>query len=344
MLHSSKRNGTSNGLSQRLVVALAVAFSLLLPAACTGAGETPPATPPAGGPAFWDHWGDGRAEMASYDLVFPRYGQTREGTAVTVFVTETFSDAQRVKTDRTGLPVGESYPVMKLNLVIDFPTGVYDYNIMTSAFVALAPATGRGEGHPVKVSTSVQEWCGHVYEQALFHDASIRIASHSYFEGEADQEFSVDYPAGAIAEDALLHWARGLAAPKLKPGETRKVPALRSLLYSRLRHVPPALDEAILSRGSDPRMVQVPAGSFEVEVLTAEVRRDLGAGDKPLVTKWTFYVETAYPHRLVEWETDDGLSASLVASERLAYWKMSGPGGESHLKDIGLTPRPPRTP
>jgi len=40
------------------------------------------------GDGFWKHWGDGRAEVASYDLTYPRYGELRSGTAVTVFVTE----------------------------------------------------------------------------------------------------------------------------------------------------------------------------------------------------------------------------------------------------------------
>ncbi|HNF59796.1 MAG TPA: hypothetical protein PLN89_09495, partial [Elusimicrobiota bacterium] len=37
------------------------------------------------GDAFWKHWGDGQAEVAGYDLVFPRYGHPRRGVAVAVF-------------------------------------------------------------------------------------------------------------------------------------------------------------------------------------------------------------------------------------------------------------------
>src|SRR6056297_3157419 len=95
---------------------------------------TPEFDSPELGSDFWDHWGDGRAEVSSYDLVYPRYGAPREGTAVTIFVTETFDPEQRVKSEGA-----EGVSVMKLNLIQDFPTGVYDYHLMTSAFVALEP-------------------------------------------------------------------------------------------------------------------------------------------------------------------------------------------------------------
>ena len=86
---------------------------------------------PAG---FWDHWGDGQAEIASYTLSQRRYGELRSGEAVLVTVTETLTAAQRVKSDG-GHP--DEFPVIKLNEVRDFQTGLYDYNALTSAFLAL---------------------------------------------------------------------------------------------------------------------------------------------------------------------------------------------------------------
>ncbi|MEM9883181.1 MAG: septum formation inhibitor Maf, partial [Planctomycetota bacterium] len=87
--------------------------------------------PPAYGEDFGAVWYDGRAEMASYRLTYPRYGELREGTAVAVTVTEPFNGEQRVKADAVG---DETYGVLKLNLMEDFPTGVYEYNLMTSVF------------------------------------------------------------------------------------------------------------------------------------------------------------------------------------------------------------------
>src|SRR5207249_3206702 len=83
---------------------------------------------------FWSTWGDGKAELDGYALTQPRYGELRAGTAVLIFVTEDFSDSARVKADPGKHPASDVYPVLKLNFVRDFQTGIYDYNVMTSTF------------------------------------------------------------------------------------------------------------------------------------------------------------------------------------------------------------------
>jgi len=115
------------------------------------------------GEAFWSHWGDGQAEIATYDLTMPRYGEARAGSAVAIFVTEPFSAETRVK---AGGSVGKAdrFQAIKLNLVKDFATGIYDYNTMLSAFVAVESSAGMIAGQPAKLSYSSQEWCGHVYQ------------------------------------------------------------------------------------------------------------------------------------------------------------------------------------
>ena len=134
------------------------------------------ATPPAYDATFDQHWKDGKAELASYDLVVPRYGEDHVGTAVTVIVTEPFNDALRVKSDRGG---PGSFGALKLNLVEDFPTGIYDYNVMTSVFVATqpTPTKGLGPGDVTKISYSSQEWCGQAWHQAVFRPTTTPTAS-----------------------------------------------------------------------------------------------------------------------------------------------------------------------
>lgn len=298
-------------------------------------GAPAPAAAARFGDAFWSRWGDGQAEVSSYDLTYPRYGELRSGTAVTIFVTETFSESARVKADPGVHPASDEFPVMKLNLVQDFPTGIYDYNLMTSAFAALAPRAGRPEGNAAKVSFSAQEWCGHVWLQLLPDRNGIRETFHSYFDGEGDQSRTLDYPDDGILEDTLLLWARGFAAPFLEPGETRKVPVLRSAEIARLTHVPVEWERAELSRSADARSVTVPAGTFPVETLTAKL-----AGGR----SWEILVETAEPRRIVRWSGGDGRVAELVAGERLPYWRMNGGHFRDSVEKIGLTPRPPRTP
>lgn len=280
------------------------------------------------GDAFWSHWGDGLAEVASYDLVHPHYGAERRGTAVAIFVTEAFDAEQRVKVNS-----GEGVLVMKLNLVEDFPTGVYDYNLMTSAFVALEPALGRPAGTPYKISFSAQEWCGQSWQQWLFDPASIRRTAHSYFQDEADEESVISLHPKGVAEDALWHWARGFSGPMLEPGgkaDLRMLPAMKRLRQS---HEDPGWVAATLTRSSAPETIEVPAGSFEVEKFTAS---------SPGFSR-AFFVEAAAPHRIIRWETSEGETAELVGAERMEYWKMNGPDSESAVERLGLSPRPPRT-
>jgi len=319
----------------RARVSFAIALAALLCVAFLARDAAPPAPPSPFGDAFWKHWGDGKGELAAYDLVFPRYGEIRHGVAVTIFVTETFSNSLRVKSDPGRHPASDEFPVMKLNLVEDFATGIYDYNLLTSSFVALAPVNGRSAGAPTKVAFSSQEWCGGLWSQLLFDAASARWTLHCYFDGEADQAKTLPVPADALSGDTVFLWARGLAAPFVSPGERREIPFLRSIENARLVHKPVDVLRATLSRETGTTRVTVPAGAFEVQRCSVEI-----AGG----ATWKFAVEAAEPHRIVEWETSDGEKATLLGSDRLEYWKLHGNGQESFLARLGLKPRPPRTP
>src|SRR5688572_25287753 len=99
-------------------------------ALCTGVAARSAAADP-----FWSAWGDGKAELDGYRLVQPRYGTVRKGHAVLIFVTEDFSDSLRVKADPGKHPASDVYPVLKLNAVRRFQTGIYDYSVLTSTFV-----------------------------------------------------------------------------------------------------------------------------------------------------------------------------------------------------------------
>ena len=285
--------------------------------------------------SFWAHWGDGLAELSAYDLTFSRYREPRRGTAVAIFVTETFSNELRVKADPGVHPALDEFPVMKLNLVEDFPTGIYDYNLMTSSFLALSSTNGLPAGSPTKVSFTSQEWCGHVYSQLLFNPNAIRQTTHSYFDKEADWQSEITYPPDGIAEDALWFWARGMSAPLLEPGGSAKVILLMSLQNSRVIHEEIAWRAATLSRSEGTEPITVPAGSFIVDKWIAAVE---GGPAR------TFYVETDSPHRIIKWETTDGELAEMLGSVREPYWKMNGNEYRSAVEGLGLSPRPLRTP
>jgi hypothetical protein len=282
---------------------------------------------------FWQQWGDGKAELSSYTLTQPRYGHLHAGSVVLVYVTEDFADDLRVKADPGKHPAGDVYPVLKLNVVRDFQTGIYDYNLETSTFVRTDPPSG-APWPLVKSSFSAQEWCGHVYQHWIARGGKLEGVAHSYFDGEADQAPSLDLPAGGIVEEQLPILVRGLRGEWLGPGESRTVPFLRSAMRSRLGHTKPAWGRARVTRAVEPEALETALGARRAIRYTVEEQ-----GPGAVATTW--WVEAAEPKRLLAWRGSDGEEAKIRGSARLAYWTMHDPGDEKHLAEIGLpVPKP----
>ncbi|MGB5418410.1 septum formation inhibitor Maf, partial [Algibacter sp.] len=183
--------------------------------------EKPITQKPKISPEFKAYWYAGEAEISSYKLEQARYGEIREGKAVLVFVTEDFLPDTQVKADTK---TANNIPILKLNTTKNFVTGVYPYSIMQSTFYPVV-----NTNHALKVSLSMQEWCGHVYTQ-LNNRRQFEITSHSYFDGEADKNFKLEQ---AILENEL--WTKLRIDPKSLP--TGNLNIIPSLEYSRLRHI-----------------------------------------------------------------------------------------------------------
>ncbi|MFV9550676.1 septum formation inhibitor Maf [Algibacter sp. PT7-4] len=172
-------------------------------------------------PEFKNYWYTGKAEISSYKLEQARYGKIREGHAVLVFVTEDFLPKPQVKADNQN---PTNIPILKLNATKNFVTGIYPYSIMQSTFYPVVNTK-----HALKVSASVQEWCGHVYVQ-LNNREQFEINSHSYFEGEADAAFKINK---TILENEL--WTKLRINPQSLP--TGQLQIIPSLEHSRLQHL-----------------------------------------------------------------------------------------------------------
>ena len=171
---------------------------------------------------FKEYWYAGDAELTSYELKQARYGELREGTSVLVYVSEPFLAKEQVKADKQ-LP--NNIPVLKLNATKKFLTGLYPYSIMTSTFSPIL-----NNSHAIKVSMSMQEWCGHVFTQ-LNNKEQFNLRSFSYFDGEADQQFSL---AKQHLENEL--WTKIRLNPESLPlGNINIIPSFE---YVRLVHKP----------------------------------------------------------------------------------------------------------
>jgi hypothetical protein len=272
------------------------------------------------------HWFDGKAELSGYRLTQPRYGELREGRAILVYVTETFSESSRVKSSSGRHPPSDEFLVMKLNFVKDFQTGIYDYNVMTSVFSALKPRYGRPAGALTKLTFSSQEWCGQVFDELLFSKDGLRHRSFSYFDGEGDTFRELEFPEGGIDFDRLFIAVRQLPEPLLERGATRELPLFDRLERSRFVHRQAAWRPGRIHRRAETASVEVPAGRFEVDVYEVGL-----AGEN-----YRFDVEAAFPHRLVRWTGPDGEKAELLGSMRSKYWQQHAEGDERLLKKLGF--------
>ncbi|ALJ06561.1 septum formation inhibitor Maf [Pseudalgibacter alginicilyticus] len=170
---------------------------------------------------FKDYWYAGKAEISSYKLEQARYGEMRDGQAVLIYVTEDFLPKIQVKADTQN---ANNTPVLKLNATKKFNTGIYPYSIMQSTFYPVS-----SNQHALKISSSIQEWCGHVYTQ-LNNKKEFEITSHSYFEGEADENFIINK---AILENEL--WTQLRIDPKSLP--TGNLDIIPSLEFFRMNHI-----------------------------------------------------------------------------------------------------------
>ena len=249
---------------------------------------------------FKDYWYAGEAEITSYELKQARYGEIREGSAVNIFVTEDFLPEVQVKANNYS---EENIPVLKLNQVKNFLTGIYPYSIMTSTFNSV-----KSTGHALKVTNSVQEWCGHVYAQ-LNNKKEFEIETHSYFEGEADQKLKLPK---TWLENELWNLIR-INPNELPTGEIELIPSME---YLRLGHKELKAYRAILNLKQNESIsiynIQYP-----------ELKREL-----------TIHFENKFPYAIEKWEDtyvsgfgkeEEALTtkATKIKSIKIAYWSQN---------------------
>lgn len=270
---------------------------------------------------FWDHWGDGRAEMSSYRVTISRYGEPRDGELVLIYVTEPHDRRTWIKDDDVAEP--DRVEVLKLNASWKFLTGVYPYSVMTSVFSPVDD-WGGARFRPVKVGLSVQEWCGNYTHQVWPGRDALRSLRLSYFAGQGERLENRDVPRGTLYEDGLLIQLRELDGAFAGGGDWEGW-LMPSLWNVRRGLAPPEPVRATVSREASV------AGDDDGRL----TRFTLRYGD---YTR-TYDVEAAYPHRVLGWRTSAGDTVRLVETRRLAYWRLNDPDGRRHRAELGLDPR-----
>jgi hypothetical protein len=275
---------------------------------------------------FRSYWYQRGAEISRFALEQARYGDIHTGDAVLVFVTEPLNPARQVKADE---PRPENVPVLKLNAVRKFFTGIYPYSIMTSVFT---PIDTRQYPLPLKISTSVQEWCGHVYTQLNLREDAYRIRMYSYFEEEGDRDFQVDR---TLPEDAV--WTLMRIAPQALPQGTFAM--LPGTVYARLMHRPlaPRRATAVLAPSDEKSPEGRPLVRYEI--VFPDEKRTL-----------RIFFERDFPYRIQKWEEAypglRGGDSAIMTTRAVrthtvmdAYWQHNGNTDRRLLRKLGLGPR-----
>jgi len=259
------------------------------------AGAPPPFSPALLQDRLWD---DGKAEYDIFDAVEMREGTARPARVVHLIVKEPFNAKLRVKADHP-----PSIDVLKMNQVVDVPTGAYGYHQMHSSFWE------RATGALLKFSMTSNDSCGNAFKEGWIDAGRWRLLFHTYWDGEGDGERDLPLPGDGVFADELPMKLRTLA--RFDPAQYT-ISLFPSVIGSKLGN--PAFSAATVRI-----LAPAPDGSIRVEV-----------SHPGGVERFTF--RKAAPHVLAAWSRPDGSSLKLRKSLRLDYWNHHAPGDEKLLE------------
>ncbi|HET8859426.1 hypothetical protein [Marivirga sp.] len=264
---------------------------------------------------FGDYWYQGKAELTSYDLEQVRYGEKRDGEAVLIFVTEDFSKSKQVKLDNPQEAGDDAEKVLKLNFTKKFSTGIYPYSIMTSIFSPIYP---ENDMHARKITTSVQEWCGHVFMQLNNMGTDYKLLLRSYFESEGDVDMKLDK---VWLEDELWTLLR-LDPNQIPKGEIQLFPSTQ---YLRLKHK------------------DLKAFTAKISMVTNDNLNELTVEIPELERQLSIFYKAQHPYQIEKWEEtypENGemmtTTATLKKRILLDYWNKNGAKDSVYRKQLNL--------
>ena len=245
---------------------------------------------------FKTYWFAGEAEITSYTLEQSRYNELRTGTAVLIYVTEDFVPDLQVKADAKN---DKNIPVLKLNATKNFLTGIYPYSIMQSTFLPL-----QGNSHALKITASIQEWCGQVFMQLNNRDG-FEVVSHSYFQEEGDEALTL---RKTYLENEV--WTQLRVDPNTLPvGELEMIPAME---FIRFAHIEIKAYKAKAEFFQD--------GKWSVYQMSyPDLQREL-----------RIWYEPHFPYGIEKWEEitfnkgkENKTSVTKLATIKSAYWRKN---------------------
>jgi hypothetical protein len=256
-------------------------------------------------------WDDGKAEFSTYSGTTERYGKPRPTRARIIVVKEDLLRSALVKSDAGPLP-GRTIEALKLLFIADFPTGTYAYHQQAALFLE------RASLEVLKESMSHTEGCGITFVRVGPKGGRLTHEAHSYWEGEADRETPVVWPAGNrprlwwdALPVALRPWTEGRDRFEVRVWLLPTQVSGRSPIESTR-----PVEATVSGQGSWP--LEVPAGRFE----TRRIAVITPAGTD------LFWFDRRPPHPLVMLQTATGRTLRLERTQRIDYWNHRDPGDE----------------
>jgi hypothetical protein len=276
---------------------------------------------------FWSYWGDGKAELSRYETIQNRYGEERKTDEILIYVTEPFNLKKQVKSDTYDSKDKNKAQVLKLNRVKDFQTGLYDYNLMSSIFTAIDPFMLSGKkyekGDVIKITFTVQDWCGHVFHQLNRRSEGMESSSYSYFENEADQKIILPVESNTLFADNLFIDVRELIK-ELPEGE---ITLYQSVEEERIYHKPLKLETATIKKNEE----NFTFNGQSVQVIRFDIKSNN--------SNRKFIVGKEYPKNILyyEYKKNNNIinKGKLLKSVRLPYWQLNKISDEKYLKELG---------
>ncbi len=260
------------------------------------------------------YWYQGRAEINHYKLLQVRYNELHQGIATLIFVTEEFSKVKQVKIDNPDPNNTDVQPVLKLNFIKKFHTGIYPYSMMMSTFMPLGQEV---QANAIKTTCSIQEWCGHAFSQLSHRGDFYEYQSFSYFDNESDIREKLPI---AVQEDELWNIIR--INPTLLPqGQFHILPGS---FYHRLKHIP------IKATGANAWLNIHSDSTYLYTIVMQDLKRTL---------KIEYKGEA--PYEIISWEEEypEGgkimtTTARRVSAMCLDYWNHNKNADSIYRKDF----------
>ncbi len=300
-----------------IAILLLISGVMLSGTSCSEAKDQQPGEKGHTAEEFEQFWFQGLSEISRFELEQARYGEIHKGDAVLIYVTEEFLIDKHVKSEQGKKPGAVS--VLKLNFNRKFNTGIYPYSVMSSIFT---PVDRQSYPQSLKVTTSIQEWCGHTFTQLNFRKNKYNVLLRSYFMDEGDQQYLIE---PVQLEDDIWTLIR-IEPSSLPTGDIRLIPGSQ---FSRLKHIKQEIQKATATlREAD--------GLYIYAIKYAAIPRTL-----------TIKFKKAFPYEIMAWEEtsakDKSVDGELLTTRavrtnimHIDYWNKKSVEDLKIRKKLGL--------